>query len=265
MNKTALITGASSGIGWEIALKMGEQGYNLILVARNETKLNELKTTLKDKKITVDVIPMDLSDTNAAKKLYARTVEAGRTVDILVNNAGFGEAGAFADISLERQVEMINLNVTSLMALSHLYLPAMKKNNYGHIVNIASTAAFQPGPFMAVYFATKAFVLSFSEALSEELLETGVSVTAICPGPTHSGFQAAAHMESTNLFKSKAIPSSEDVAAFTMDAIKNKQVVAIHGLVNNSLIFVGRFAPRSLTRKITKSLVKGRSQDRATN
>ncbi|MCC6137430.1 MAG: SDR family oxidoreductase [Bdellovibrionaceae bacterium] len=260
MSKTALITGASSGIGWEIALKMGEQGYNLILVARNETKLNELKSKLKTATNTIDVIPMDLSDANAAKKLYARTTEFGRAVDILVNNAGFGEAGAFADITLERQEEMINLNVTALMALSHLYLPTMKKNKSGTIVNIASTAAFQPGPYMAVYFATKAFVLSFSEALAEELIGTGVSVTAICPGPTHSGFQAAAHMEETKLFKSKAIPSSQDVAAFTMEAIKNKQVVAIHGLVNNSLIFAGRFAPRMLARKIAKSLVKGRSQ-----
>lgn len=256
MGQTALITGASSGIGWELAKLMGAQGYNLILVARNEAKLMELKNSFKDSNITVDVVALDLSDANAPKKLFATTTGLDRTVDILVNNAGFGEAGAFDKIALDRQEEMINLNVTALTSLTHLYLGSMKKNQSGHIVNIASTAAFQAGPYMAVYFATKAYVLSFTEALAEELTDTGVHATVICPGPTKSGFQAAAHMSDAKLFKSDSIPTSEDVAAFTLDAIKTKKVVAIHGLLNNTMVFAGRFAPRMLARKIAKTLVK---------
>lgn len=259
MAQTALITGASSGIGWEIATLMGEKGYNLILVARNESKLKELKEKFKTANITIDVIPLDLSESNSARKLFASTTGLGRTVDILVNNAGFGEAGVFDEISLERQEDMINLNITTLTALTHLYLPSMKKNKNGHIVNIASTAAFQPGPFMAVYFATKAFVLSFTEAISEELAGSGVYATAICPGPTKSGFEAAANMGETNLFKGNSIPTSLDVAQFTLDAIASKKVVAVHGLANSSLIFAGRFAPRALTRKIAKSLLSSRA------
>lgn len=261
MSQTALITGASSGIGWDIATLMGEKGYNLILVARNESKLQELKEKFKSTNISVDVIPLDLSESNSARKLFAATTGLGRTVDILVNNAGFGEAGAFDKIDLERQEDMINLNITTLTALTHLYMPSMKKNKNGHIVNIASTAAFQPGPYMAVYFATKAYVLSFTEALAEELEDTGVFATAICPGPTKSGFQDAAHMADAKLFKSNAIPTSMDVAKFTMDAIKGKKVVAIHGLANSSLVFAGRFAPRALARKIAKSLVKAGTLD----
>lgn len=256
MNKTALITGASSGIGWEIAMQMGAENYNLILVARNEKKLNELKDFFKSSKITVDVIALDLSDTNSAKKLFAWTAGLGRTVDVLVNNAGFGEVGLFDEVPHDRQMEMIQLNITALTALTHLYLPQMKKQKSGHIVNIASTAAFQAGPYMAVYFATKAYVLSFTEALFEELKNSGVYATVICPGPTQSGFQAAANLDKAALFKRNHIPTSKEVAAFTLNAIKTKKAIAVHGLINNSLIFAGRFAPRSFARKIAKSLLK---------
>jgi uncharacterized protein len=252
---TALVTGASSGIGWEIATLLGKQGYNLILLARGEDKLNELKNNFKNSKITIDILPYDLSDSSTPRKIFAKTQELGRSVDLLVNNAGFGDVGSFDEISLERQEDMISVNVTALTALSHLYLKGMKERNTGHIVNIASTAAFQPGPLMAVYFATKAYVLSFTEALSEELTDTEVYATAICPGATHSGFEKAANMDSSKLFKGN-LPSSLELAEFTLQAIKNKKTVAIHGFMNKFLIFSGRFAPRSISAKIAKSLVK---------
>lgn len=253
---TVLITGASSGIGWELARVLAQEKYNLILVARNREKLEELQKKLQTPENTVDVIAMDLSDSESAKKLYAKTEGLGRQVDILVNNAGFGDSGAFAEIDLDRQVQMINLNVTTLTALTHLYLQGMKKRNSGHIVNIASTAAFQPGPYMAVYFATKSYVLSFTEALAEELDGLSVYATAICPGPTKSGFQEAANLSSAKLFQRGPVPTSQDVAQFIYEAMKNRKVVAIHGAINNTMAFAGRFAPRAVVRKISKALVK---------
>lgn len=253
---TVLITGASSGIGWELACVLAREKYNLILVARSQDKLQELQKKLQTPSNTIDVIAMDLSDGESAKKLYAKTQGMERNVDILVNNAGFGESGAFSEIDYDRQIQMINLNVTTLTALTHLYLQGMKKRRTGHVINIASTAAFQPGPYMAVYFATKSFVLSFTEALSEELSGTGVYMTAICPGPTQSGFQKAAHMDTAKLFNRGPIPSSKEVAQFTYEAMKNRKVVAVHGALNSTMAFAGRFAPRAMVRKISKALIK---------
>ncbi|MCB9071977.1 MAG: SDR family oxidoreductase [Bdellovibrionaceae bacterium] len=254
--KTALVTGASSGIGWEIAKLLGEQGHHLILVARSEDKLLELKKLLQNTPITIDIIPLDLSLATAPQTLFEKVNSLGRTVDILVNNAGFGEAGAFSDIDLKRQADMIQVNVTTLTALTHLFLPAMKEKRSGHIVNIASTAAFQPGPYMAVYFATKAYVLLLSEALSEELCESGVYVTAICPGATHSGFQKAAHLTTAHLFRRGGIPSSLEVARFTLKAMEKHKVIAIHGLMNKLMVWSLRLTPRFLARKVAKLLVK---------
>ncbi len=253
---TVLITGASSGIGWELAKILAHEKYNLILVARSKDKLTELQEKIKTTSNTVDVIAMDLSDVDSAKTLYAKTDGLGRQVDILVNNAGFGDCGDFSELDLERQVQMINLNITTLTALTHLYLQGMKKRRSGHIVNIASTAAFQPGPYMAVYFATKAYVLSLTEALSEELSGAGVYATAICPGPTQSGFQSSAHLDSAKLFKRGPVPTSQEVAQFIFEAMKNRKVVAIHGAMNSTMAFAGRFAPRAVVRKISKALVK---------
>lgn len=253
---TVLITGASSGIGRELSILLAQENYNLILVARSKDKLEELQKKIQTSTNTIDIIALDLSDVNSAKKLYAKTEGLGRQVDILINNAGFGASGAFAEIDMDRQVEMINLNITTLTALTHLYLQGMKERRTGHIVNISSTAAFQPGPYMAVYFATKSYVLSFSEALAEELIDTGVYTTTICPGPTQSNFQTVAHMDGSKLFKRAAIPSSQEVAQFTYEAMKNRKVVAIHGAFNNTMAFAGRFAPRAIVRKISKALVK---------
>jgi len=253
---TVLITGASSGIGWELAKILAHEKYNLILVARSKDKLIELQEKIKTTSNTVDVIAMDLSDVDSAKTLYAKTDGLGRQVDILVNNAGFGDCSDFSELDLERHVQMINLNITTLTALTHLYLQGMKKRHSGHIVNIASTAAFQPGPYMAVYFATKAYVLSLTEALSEELSGAGVYATAICPGPTHSGFQSAAHLDSAKFFNRGSVHTSQEVAQFIFEEMKNRKVVAIHGAMNSTMAFAGRFAPRSVVRKISKALVK---------
>ncbi len=253
---TALITGASSGIGFELAKVMAREKMDLILVARSLDKLEDLKKQLASFNRRVDVISMDLSVPGAASELYKKTQSLGLTVDCLVNNAGFGEFGEFYKIDRQRQADMIHLNITALTELSHLYLANMVQKKSGHIINIASTAAFQPGPRMAVYFATKAYVLSFSEALSEELSDTGVHVTAICPGPTESGFADAANLGTSDLFKNKSVPTSKDVAEFTWKAMQNKQVVAVHGLTNFLLAQSNRLAPRSLVRKIAKKVLK---------
>ncbi|MBY0385203.1 SDR family oxidoreductase [bacterium] len=253
---TALVTGASSGIGLELAKVLAREKMDLILVARSLDKLEELKKELSPLGPKISVISHDLSTPGSALELYKKTQSLGLNVDCLVNNAGFGEFGEFFKIDRQRQTDMIHLNITSLTELSHLYLPSMLQKKSGHIVNIASTAAFQPGPLMAVYFATKAYVLSFSEALSEELNGTGVSVTTICPGPTESGFLAAAHLESADLFKRSNIPTSKEVAEFTFKAMQNKDVVAVHGWGNWLLAQSNRLAPRSVVRKITKRVLK---------
>lgn len=253
---TALITGASSGIGFELAKVLACEKMDLILVARRLDKLEDLKKELSSLGRKIDVISHDLSKPGSALELFNKTQNLGLHVDYLVNNAGFGEFGEFYKIDRQRQTDMIHLNITSLTELSHLYLPSMMHKKSGHIINIASTAAFQPGPRMAVYFATKSYVLSFSEALSEELNGTGIEVTTICPGPTESGFLKAAHMDFSDLFKRIHIPSSKDVAEFTWKAIRNKDVVAVHGLTNWFLAQSNRFAPRSVVRKIAKHMLK---------
>lgn len=168
MNKTALITGASAGLGYEFAVMFAEDGYDLVLVARNKTKMEEIKNRFPNLNITV--ITKDLSQSDAAREVYAEVKAAGITIDTLVNNAGFGLMGKFEKLDIVKQSEMINLNITALTELTHYFLPELKENsNKARILNVASTAAFQPGPMMAVYYATKAYVLSFSEALAEEL------------------------------------------------------------------------------------------------
>ncbi len=207
---TALITGASNGIGLELARIHASKGDNLVLVARNITRLNQLKLELENKfKISVLVIEKDLSKTNSANEVFNETSEKRIQIDYLINNAGFGDFGMFADSDLDKQLQMINLNIIALTSLTRLYLPEMTKRRSGKIMNVASTAAFQPGPTMAVYYATKAYVLHFSEAIANELKGSGVTVTVLCPGATESGFQAAADMQESKLVKGKKLPTSE--------------------------------------------------------
>lgn len=256
--KTALITGASGGIGFELAKIHAATGGNLVLVARNKNKLDEVKHSLEARyHISVYTIARDLSDPGAADEIYQDVLQQNLKVDYLINNAGFGDYGMFVDAHWEKQLQMINLNVITLTRLTHLYLPEMVKKRSGKIMNLASTAAFQPGPTMSVYFATKAYVLSLSEALANEVKAFGVTITALCPGATESGFQAAAEMEDSRLVKDRKLPSAEAVAKYGYNAMMKGKTVAIHGTMNKILANAIRLMPRktvvNMTRKIQEA------------
>ncbi len=254
-----LITGASSGIGYELAKVCAQHGHNLILTARSEEALHHLAHEIRNQnKVHVEVIPQDLGIVGSAKQLYQHINEQGWEVQILINNAGFGDHGFFTHSSLEKQTHMIQLNITSLTELTHFFLSSMIQRRNGKILNVASTAAFQPGPFMSVYYATKAYVLNFSEALSEELQGSGVSVTTLCPGPTLSGFQKAANFSNLAILKMMKQPTSKEVAEYGYDSMMKESVVAIHGFKNQMLVQIARFIPRFVTRKIVKALQKRR-------
>ena len=252
--ETVLVTGASSGIGLELDRCFAADGCRLALVARKGEALEALATELrKVHKIQAQVFTADLAHPEAPPRLLARLQSAGIKVDVLVNNAGFGAQGKFVELRLGRQLEMLQVNITSLTHLTGLLLPGMIERRRGGILNVASTAAFQPGPGMAVYYATKAYVLSFSEALAEELSGTGVTVTASCPGPTATNFGAAANMKTLGLVK-KISMSAKPVAQISHRAFRRGSVVAITGFRNQFPTFLVRFFPRAVVRKITKRL-----------
>ena len=255
MKITTLITGASNGIGLELAYINAKNGNNLILVARNWTKLQEIKAEIESAyDVMVTIISKDLSVNNAAQEVYNEVNLLNFKVDYLINNAGFGDYGLFAETQWEKEQEMINLNITALTQLTKLFLPQMIKRRSGKILNLASTASFQPGPKMAVYFATKSYVLHFSEAIANEVKEYGITVTALCPGPTESGFQSAAAMDNAKLFKDKKLPTSKEVATYGYDAMIKGKTVAIHGFMNAFLANSIRFIPRNLVVKIIRRL-----------
>jgi uncharacterized protein len=251
MSKYVLITGASSGIGESLAKVFAENKYNLILTARREDKLINLQTRLeKDYGIKAVVILSDLSKVESAENLYQEIKNQNLEVEILVNNAGFGEYGDFVDLEMGKQQNMINVNIVSLMRLSHLFSTEMKERKSGKILNIASTAAFQPGPKMAVYFATKSFVLHFSQALSLELAKYNITVTAVCPGATQSEF--AKNLDENNgLFKNtKNLPTSEQVADFAFKSLMNNKNIAIHTWKYFMMCQLTRFLPKKLLAEI---------------
>jgi hypothetical protein len=201
MNKIALITGASSGIGKELAILHAKSGGDLVIVARSEKKLNDLKENLENQyKIKVMVIVQDLAENNSAKIVYNKVKTEDLEVDYLINNAGFGGRGKFVERDWEQDLSMINVNIIALTALTRLFLPDFVKRNSGKILNVSSTASLMPGPLQAVYFATKAYVTSFSNALSEELSETKITVTTLLPGATDTGFAKRSDMDKTDLF-----------------------------------------------------------------
>lgn len=252
---TALITGASNGIGLELAKIHASKGDNLVLVARNISRLDEMKAELeKQYKVSIYTIGKDLSKPNAAQEVYEETTQQKIQVDYLINNAGFGDFGMFVETDWNKELQMINLNITTLTQFTKLYLQEMVKRRSGKIMNVASTAAFQSGPTMAVYYATKAYVLSFSEAIANEVSEQGVTVTTLCPGATESGFQAAAAMEESALVKGRKLPSSKEVAAYGYQAMMNGKTVAIHGLMNSIMANAVRFMPRALVVKVTRKV-----------
>jgi len=251
--KTALITGASDGIGLELAIIHASKGNNLVLVARNKSKLEKLKSDLeKTHKIEVLVIKKDLSLLDAAKEVYDETSKQNIQIDYLINNAGFGDFGMFYDTDWDKESRMIQLNITALTQFCKLFLKDMIKRKSGKIMNLASTAAFQPGPGMAVYYATKAYVLHFSEAIDNEVRDKGITVTAFCPGATKSGFQKAASLEESKLVKGKKLPGSKEVAIYGYKAMMNGKSVAIHGFMNYIMANSIRFAPRALVVKMVR-------------
>jgi uncharacterized protein len=253
--KTALITGASGGIGEALARTLAQHGYNLILVARTMSKLEALGAELIAKNgVEAVSIASDLSAFDASEKLIADLEARGLNVDVLVNNAGFGEYGEFATGDPIKQQQMISLNILTLTMLTRHVLPKMLERKFGRVMNVASTAAFMPGPLMSVYYASKAYVLSFSEALSEELLGSGVTVTALCPGPTESDFQARAAMEDSKLFKGKTLMTSREVAEQGVAALERGQRVIIPGLMNQIQAQASRFLPRAIVPGIVKNV-----------
>ena len=241
----ALVTGASGGIGLEIARVLAPD-HDLVLVARSAAKLEALAAELGGAR----VIAADLSDPAAVGKIAAEVPD----VDVLVNNAGVGDFGPFAEADVDRTLAMIQLNVTALTALTRQYLPGMLARGSGGILNLASTASFQPGPLMAVYYATKSYVLSFTEAIAEEVRGSGVKVTALCPGPTSSGFQAAADMELSPLVANRKLPSAAEVAAYGVKAMEHGDVVAVPGLMNKVMAGSVRFTPRPVIRRLVRKL-----------
>jgi uncharacterized protein len=253
--KTALITGASGGIGEALARTLAQHGYNLILVARTLSKLEALGAELSTKNgVEAVSISSDLSAFDASEKLIADLQTRKLNVDVLVNNAGFGEFGEFVTGDPIKQQQMISLNILTLTMLTRHLLPKMLEQKFGRVMNVASTAAFMPGPLMSVYYASKAYVLSFSEALSEELLNTGVTVTALCPGPTESDFQARAAMEDSKLFQGKTLMTSREVAEQGVAALERGQRVVIPGLMNQIQAQASRFLPRAIVPGIVKNV-----------
>lgn len=254
MSQTALITGASSGIGLELARLFAASGRNLILVARSEDKLRALQQQWVDEYgVRVDVIIGDLAEVDAAVGIVEELNSRKWVVDVLVNNAGFGELGRFQDISVDRQLDMVRLNVVTLMQLTRLLLPGMVARQRGGILNVGSTAAFQPGPNMAVYYATKAFVLSFSEAIHEELLGTNIKVTCLSPGPTKTGFGDDSGMGVKKMFSSNAMDVAV-VAKAGFDGFEANRAIVIPGFKNKLTACINRFVPRFAVRKIVKRL-----------
>jgi hypothetical protein len=256
--ETALITGASAGIGLDIARLMAAANFDLILVARGTDKLQALAQELEaEHGIHAHVIPADLARRESPEEIFAEIARRGLQTDILVNNAGFGVYGPFSQTSLPDELQMIQVNITSLIHLTKLALPAMIARKRGRILNVASTAAFQPGPLMALYYASKACVLSFSEAIANELQGTGVTVTCLCPGPTQTEFAARARIEKTRLFKLGAM-TSIDVARAGLQGMLRGHTLVIPGFKNKLLAQSVRFSPRKLVTAIARKIQESR-------
>ena len=250
--QTVLITGASGGIGYELAKLFARDHHNLVLVARSADKLAQVATELQAQGVTVKTIALDLATPPAPKFLFDQLQSAGIAVDILINNAGYGAFGDFAQMPEEEILGQINLNITALTQLTRLFLPSMVQRRSGRIMNVASTAGFQPGPLMAVYYATKAYVISFSEAIANELRNTGVTVTCFCPGATHTGFAKRAGTEKSRLFKQLGAMSAEKVALDGYRAVMEGRTLAISGVHNWLVAESTRFAPRKMVTAISR-------------
>ena len=249
MTKVALVTGASAGLGVEFARQLSERGHQLVLVARRKERLDELAEELGNAR----GVAIDLSEAGATTELMADIENIGEEVELLVNNAGFGLIGRFAELDAERQREMVDLNIGSLTELCRAVAPQMIARKRGAILNVASTAAFQPGPKMAVYFATKAYVLSLSEALHEELKPYGIKVSCLCPGPTRTEFGDVAGFAGNGVFDQIAM-SARDVVEIGLKGLDRNRAVVVAGWMNKVVAASTRFAPRPVARKIAGAI-----------
>ncbi|WP_352423461.1 SDR family oxidoreductase [Proteiniphilum sp.] len=256
MKKVAFITGASKGIGLEIARIHAAHGDDLILTARSLHDLQEIKTHFEcEYPVKVTIIAKDLSMAGSAEEVFDEIKQQHIDVDYLVNNAGFGDYGYFADTNWDRYSAMINLNISSLTELCHLFISDWQGRKAGKILNVASTAAFQPGPKMAVYFATKAYVLSFSQAIGQEVKKDGITITAFCPGPTNTNFMDDSQMIVSRMVAGHKLPAPKEVARCAYKAMISGKSVAIHGTKNRIMANLNRFVPRSWATKITDKLL----------
>lgn len=250
--KTALITGASGGLGLEFARLCAMDGDDLVMVARSKNKLEAIASELSDKYgVQVTVFACDLSVKDAAQEVYEFTQEKGLSIDILINNAGFGDAGPFAYSDWKKQYNMVQLNITALMQMTHIFIKPMLERGYGKILNMSSVAAFSAGPDMSIYYASKEFVRSFSESVAEEVKDSGVTVTAFCPGPTATGFEKAASMGSkSTMFRHAA--SADKVAAAGYAAMMKGKVLSYCGALVKAANIGSRLLPRSISRKCSR-------------
>lgn len=254
MKQTALITGASSGIGYELSKLFARNGYDLVLIARGEEKLRSVADELAIQyKVKTVAIAKDLSLAPAATEIYDRIMSEGIAVDVLVNNAGFATFGPFAEADVQAEMNIVQVNITALTQLTRLFLPGMLQRRKGKILNVASTAGFQPGPLMAVYYATKAYVISFSEAIANELRDTEVTVTALCPGPTRTGFQKRANMEDSKLSQGVIMDAATVAKAGYAGLMKGKTIV-VPGFKNKFLAFTIRISPRSMVTNVVRRM-----------
>lgn len=248
---TVLITGASGGIGYELAKLFARDHHNLVLVARSGDRLTEVAAELESSARSVRTIPLDLAQPLAPKFLFDQLQSSGTGVDILINNAGFGAYGEFSRMPIEEILGQIQLNVAALTELTRLFLPAMIARQQGRIMNVASVAGFQPGPLMAVYYATKAYVISFSEAIANEVEKSGVSVTCFCPGATYTGFAKRARVDESRLFKVGAM-GADKVALDGYRAVMEGRTLAISGAHNWVIAQSTRFAPRKMVTAVSR-------------
>jgi hypothetical protein len=259
MNKTALVTGASAGLGVELTSLFAADGHDVVIVARRREKLEEVAAAIRAKHaVQIHVLAEDLARAGAAERIAGELQKRGIEVEFLVNNAGFGGTGAFVERDLARELEMIQVNIVTLVELTRLLLPAMLARKSGRVLNIGSTAGFVPGAFMAIYYASKAFVNSFTEALSVELEATGVTATVSCPGATATEFSQVAGNDKTPLFKSRVMGARE-VAEDAYHAMMRGEPMAVAGFMNKLRIASLRFAPRGMARNIAANMNRSES------
>ena len=255
--KAALITGASSGIGEEFARRLAAEGRNLVLVARTEKALHELCDALMlEHKISAHYVVLDLAEPDPDRIIFAETEKHGYEIDLLINNAGFGSAGDFCKLNIDRELQMIELNISALVSITHCYLCKMRGHREGTIINVSSAAGFQPIPFMATYAATKAFVTSFSEALAEENRPFGIQVMALCPGSTSTNFFAASHIDKP--IQVKGQQTVGEVVEVALSAMKRGRTRVVSGFANKVGAVLGRHVPTFISRRVMGNALRGR-------